>query len=71
MALDGEALVGAGWARFFTAADAGYGFVDPTIPEITLAVIPTARKRNIGRGILDALIRAARERGLPGISLSV
>jgi RsiW-degrading membrane proteinase PrsW (M82 family)/L-amino acid N-acyltransferase YncA len=71
IALDGERQVGAGWARFFDAEDAGYGFVDAAIPELTLAVIPDARKRRVGRTILDALIQSARELDLPGLSLSV
>ena len=70
-AVEGAREVGAGWARTFSAEDAGYGFVDAAIPELTLAVIPDARNRRVGRTILDALIAEARRRQLPGVSLSV
>ena len=43
-------LVGAVWARLFPAADKGYGFVSPEIPELAIAVAPNfadaAREQN-------------------------
>jgi GNAT superfamily N-acetyltransferase len=63
--------VGAAWFRFFTAADPGYGFVDPTIPEVAIAVASPWRGQGVGTRLLDALIAAAREAGVPALSLSV
>jgi RsiW-degrading membrane proteinase PrsW (M82 family)/ribosomal protein S18 acetylase RimI-like enzyme len=71
VALDGDQPVGAAWARFLTAHDNGYGYVNDAIPELTLAVVATARHRGVGRQLLDALIEAARDRSVAGLSLSV
>ena len=71
IALDGARPIGAVWARTLSAKDAGYGFVDDTTPELTLAVIPDARKRHVGRTLLVALIQEAKRRRLTQLSLSV
>ncbi|OYO18117.1 GNAT family N-acetyltransferase [Enemella dayhoffiae] len=64
--------VAVAWLRFFTGEDPGYGFVGPSIPELTVAVPdPDDRAEGTGRELLCALLELARERGLPGVSLSV
>lgn len=63
--------VGAAWLRFFTADDPGYGFIDAAIPEVSMGVLDPWRGRGVGRRLLVALILAARETGLPALSLSV
>lgn len=63
--------VGAAWLRFFTADDPGYGFIDATIPEVSMGVEPTSRGRGVGTLLLQALATASREAGLPALSLSV
>lgn len=63
--------VGAAWLRFFVADDPGYGFVDETIPEISIAVVRSHRSQGIGRLLLDALIAASRDENIPAVSLSV
>lgn len=63
--------IGATWLRFFTASDPGYGFIDATIPEMSMGVVRQWRGRGVGRRLLAALIAAARDAGLPAISLSV
>lgn len=63
--------VGAAWARFMTAEDPGYGFVDEGIPELGMSVVSTHRGQGIGRVLLERIIRAAVDRGLQGLSLSV
>jgi ribosomal protein S18 acetylase RimI-like enzyme len=71
VAHDGTRSIGAAWARFGTAKDAGYGYVSDDIPEVTIAVAPEARGRGVGRAMLAALMYSAQDLGLPGLSLSV
>jgi ribosomal protein S18 acetylase RimI-like enzyme len=63
--------VGAAWVRFFPAADPGYGFVTPDIPELTIGVAPASRGRGIGRALLRAMAESACPAGVRQISLSV
>jgi ribosomal protein S18 acetylase RimI-like enzyme len=63
--------LGAAWWRFFDAESPGYGFVDPSTPEITLGVLAAARSQGIGSQLLSHLIAEARRAGLPALSLSV
>jgi RsiW-degrading membrane proteinase PrsW (M82 family)/ribosomal protein S18 acetylase RimI-like enzyme len=63
--------LGAAWARTFTAEDAGYGFVDAAIPEISMAVDYEARGQGGGSLLLRGLVAHARARGVRGLSLSV
>ncbi len=51
--------------------DPGFGFVSPTIPEISIAVVPASRGAGVGRLLLSTLIGEARERGIGQLSLSV
>ena len=67
---DGVA-VGAAWARFFTAADPGYGYVRDDVPELSMGVAAGYRGHGIGGLLLDALIAECRQRGIDGLSLSV
>lgn len=68
---ENQCPVGAAWLRFFTAEDPGYGFVDAAIPEVSMGVAPPSRSRGVGTLLLEALILASREAGLPALSLSV
>ena len=63
--------VGAGWLRFFSAADPGYGFVAADVPELTIGVAPGWRGRGIGRALLRAIAEDAQSAGIRQISLSV
>lgn len=63
--------VGAAWLRLFTADDPGYGFTDVATPEVSMGVLDSWRSRGVGRRLLEGLISAARETGLPALSLSV
>ncbi|MDT0415519.1 GNAT family N-acetyltransferase [Streptomyces sp. DSM 41982] len=63
--------LGAAWARHFPTDDPGDGHVSPTLPELTLAVVPGERGTGVGGALLDALVLAAEEAGCPGLSLSV
>lgn len=63
--------VGASWYRLFTDDEPGYGFVDDTTPEASLAVAPTSRRLGLGRALLSALLVQARLDGFLAVSLSV
>jgi ribosomal protein S18 acetylase RimI-like enzyme len=66
----GEHL-GAAWYRYFTAADPGYGFVAPDVPELGIAVRSEHRGRGIGRTLMLGLLRLATNEGCRAMSLSV
>ena len=63
--------IGAGWAVFLPAEDAGYGFVDIQTPELSLWVHCEERGHGLGRHLLRLLKSEVRRRGIPGLSLSV
>lgn len=71
IAQENGAKAGAAWFRLWTRDVHSYGFVDSQTPELGLAVKRTHRSRGIGRSLLRALIRLAREDGFPALSLSV
>jgi GNAT superfamily N-acetyltransferase len=66
-----HAPVGAAWWRHFPSESPGYGFVDEETPEISIGVLPEARNAGTGTLLLTNLISAARNRGIPRLSLSV
>jgi ribosomal protein S18 acetylase RimI-like enzyme len=63
--------VGAAWYRFFPSDAPGYGFLDETTPEISLAVAPEWRRQGIGEALLTGLIQMAQEQQVSALSLSV
>lgn len=63
--------VGAAWIRYFPSSEPGYGFVEPGVPELAMAIIPGRRRLGIGRALLGALLVRAREGGAHRLSLSV
>lgn len=65
------APAGAAWCRLFAADDAGYGFVAPDIPELTIGVLPGHRGAGVGTALMEGLIGQGSGRGLRAISLSV
>ena len=65
VALVDASLVGAAWLRWFPASDPGYGFVDESIPELTIAVSPDHRGEGIGSLLLERLLQ-----DVPSTSLS-
>ena len=64
-------LIGAAWCRRFSSDDPGFGFIDAAIPEVSIGVVAEWRGHGVGGAMLDALHRAATERGLAALSLSV
>ena len=58
------------WIRYFPADAPGYGFIDETIPELSIAIKPEFRGRGIGSLLLKTLL-ARPNPGYSSISLSV
>lgn len=63
--------VGAAWCRAFAVEDAGYGFVAPDIPELTIGVLAGHRGAGAGTAPMERMIAQGSARGLRAISLSV
>jgi ribosomal protein S18 acetylase RimI-like enzyme len=63
--------VGAAWLRVFSPEEPGYGFVDDTTPELSIAVVPSRRRHGLGHELMDGLLAAARSAGHDAVSLSV
>ena len=59
------------WFRRFAPDRPGFGFIDESIPEVSVAVAPGWRGRGVGSRLLTALFEIARERGFEGLSPSV
>lgn len=68
---EAEILVGAIWARRFTAEHPGYGFVDEQTPELSIALRPPFRAQGIGTKLLGSFISLARQKKIAALSLSV
>lgn len=66
-----DTLVGVATLLFLPEEDAGYGWVDPDVPELTLAVMRGHRHQGWGRRLLHAVLDRARGRGIRQVSLSV
>lgn len=62
--------IGAAWLRRWTTDDHGYGFVDESVPELSMAVLPGHRGRGLGTQLLERLLEAATD-STDAVSLSV
>jgi GNAT superfamily N-acetyltransferase len=71
VAVEPSGPVGAAWYRRFPEREAGFGFVDETTPEVTIAVVPARRGRGLGKELMEALLVQARRDGVERLSLSV
>lgn len=69
--LEAQVAIAVAWLHHFPAAEPGYGFVDESIPELSIWVAAEHRGLGLGTRVLTELIKQARQRDLPGISLSV
>ena len=65
-----ETPLGAAWIRLFSRENPGYGYIDDTIPELTIAVAKDYRGNGLGSQLLQRLVEAAKA-SYSSISLSV
>ena len=63
--------LGAAWCPLFRRDRPGFGFIDESTPEVSVAVTSVWRGRGVGSQLLAALIEIGRERDIDGLSLSV
>ena len=63
--------IGAVWFRLLQEAERGYGYVDDYTPELGLAVNKAGRGQGVGRSLMLAILKQAKEDGYHRLSLSV
>ncbi len=63
--------VGAAWLRLFQEDRPGYGFIDDSTLEMSIAIEPEFRGRGIGSGLIRALLHKSQQAGFQSVSLSV
>ena len=59
------------WLNWGTEDNHGYGFIEPAIPELAIAVEGRYAGQGIATALMDAAISLARTLKAPGISLAV
>lgn len=62
--------IGSAWLRLFTGDEKGFGWIDDTIPELAIAVLPEYTNQGVGTQLLARLLLAAKAL-YPAVSLSV
>ncbi len=70
LSADGQ-LVGAAWARLLVGEHKGYGFVDDSTPELSMAIEPAFRGKGYGQLLVTKLIEKLSDCGYDQLSLSV
>ena len=71
IAILNDQLVGAAWYRFWGPEQHSYGYVSPTMPELSIAIKDEYRRQGVGSQLLTAILKTAKSQGLEGLSLSV
>lgn len=71
IAFNNELLIGAVWCRLFDKEHKGYGFIDPSIPELSMALLKEYRNKGLGADLLNEFLIIASQYGYESISLSV
>ena len=71
LALDDANPVGAAWYRLFSSEEPGFGFVDESTPELTIAVVPSRRGKGFGHELMTGLLERGERAGFHALSLSV
>ncbi|TXK71706.1 GNAT family N-acetyltransferase [Mesonia sp. HuA40] len=70
MELDNQ-LIGAIWGRLLTDENKGFGYVDDTTPELSMAVKNEHRNQGIGTKLIKAIASEYQKIGVEYLSLSV
>ncbi len=65
-----EVPVGAVWLRLWSDSDRGFGYTDPAIPELAMAVLPEYRGEGVGTKLLTQILETAQDR-FPAVCLNV
>ncbi len=69
-AFAGKVSIGAAWLRLWSGDHQGFGYIDPTIPELAIAVLPEYRGHGVGSALLVKILATAPSL-FPAVSLSV
>ena len=64
-------LIGAIWGRLFSEENQGYGFIDTTTPELSMAIHSEFRGKGIGTELMRTIVAAYQKLGVEFLSLSV
>jgi ribosomal protein S18 acetylase RimI-like enzyme len=59
IALDLDRPVGAAWLRLLVGTQRGFGYIDDSTPEISMAVLPEYRGQGIGSQLFNHLLKSA------------
>jgi ribosomal protein S18 acetylase RimI-like enzyme len=70
VAIANEIAIAAAWLRLWADDDRGFGYIDPAIPELAIAVLPEYRGNGIGTTLLKQVLRSA-QGVFPAVCLSV
>ena len=62
--------LGMAWLRLWSKSEKGYGYINDTIPELAIAVLPDYRGQGVGTSLLSQILAMAKNR-FPAVSLSV
>ncbi len=65
-----EHFIGAAWLRLWSRDDKGFGYVDDSIPEFAIAVLPEYRGQGIGTKLLMQVLQSA-QNIYPAVSLKI
>jgi ribosomal protein S18 acetylase RimI-like enzyme len=63
--------IGAIWSRIFSTEEKGYGFVDATTPELSMAIDAAHRNSGVGAVLLHEILEKLANQGYKQVSLSV
>lgn len=70
IALEAQQPIGATWLRLWPSEDKEFGYIDDSIPELAIAVLPAYQGQGIGTQLLTSVLNIA-QTVYPAISLSV
>jgi len=71
VASEDDELLGACWVRLFNENDKGFGYVNATTPELSIAIKKQHRNRGIGTRLIKQMIIDLKKKNINALSLSV